>query len=230
MVAEGWTLIVAMMFFAVGGGVSVYEGIRHLLNPEPLRDPTMSYIVLGVSALFDGSSFVIALRTLRRESHGRRFLDVLRHGKDPSSSTVVLEDFADLTGLTLAFLGVWLGHRLTNPSIDGVASIGVGLVLAAVALILMAQTRTLLVGERTSPDVLRVVERAAAEDGIIDFATCPLTMQLGPNEVLLGVSARFAPDLSADEVARAIQRFEDRVRKARPDVRYICIEPVPAGD
>jgi cation diffusion facilitator family transporter len=225
-----WTLIVAMLFFAVGGWLSVYEGIMHLFHPEPLRDPTLSYIVLGVAALFDGSSFVVALRTLRREERGRTIRHILRHGKDPSSSTVVLEDFADLTGLAIAFLGVYLGHRLTNPLFDGAASIGVGLVLATVALGLVAQTRPLHVGARTIQAVVRAVRDAATGEPMIEFATCPLSMQLGPNEVLLGITARFDPDLSADDVARVIQRFEDRVRKARPDVKYICIEPVPSDE
>ena len=222
-----WTLIVAVIFFAVGGGVSIYEGILHLINPEPLRDPLLSYAVLGIAALFDGSSFIIALRALRQEEPDRRLVEVVRRGKDPSTFTVVLEDIADLAGLALAFLGVWLGHRLANAYFDGVASIGVGLVLAAVALVLVGQSRKLLVGERASEEVLQAVRDAADDDGMIEFAECPLSMQLGPNEVLLGVTARFAPDISADEVATAIQRFEDRLRKARPDVKYICVEPVP---
>ena len=225
-----WTLIVAVIFFAVGGGVSVYEGILHLMHPEALRDPTLSYIVLGVAATFDGASFIVALRTLRREEPGRSLADVVRHGKDPASFTVVLEDIADLTGVALAFLGVWLGHRLANPYFDGVASIGVGLVMAAVALVLVAQSRKLLVGERASQDVLQAVQDAADDERIIELAECPLSMQLGPNEVLLGVTARFAPHSSADDVALAIHRFEDRLRRARPDVKYICVEPIPANE
>ena len=150
----------------------------------------------------------------------------MRRGNDPSTFTVVLEDIADLTGLALAFLGVWLGHRLANPYLDGVASIGVGLVMAAVALVLVAQSRKLLVGERASEDVLQAV-RDAADEGMIELAECPLSMQLGPNEVLLGVTAQFAPNLSADDVAAAIQRFEDRLQKARPDVKYIGVKPIP---
>jgi cation diffusion facilitator family transporter len=226
-----WTLIVAVIFFAVGGGVSVYEGILHLLDPEPLRDPTLSYVVLGVAAVFDGGSLIIAFRTLRREEPGRRLVDVVRHGKDPASFTVVLEDMADITGLVIAFFGVWLGHSLSNPYLDGVASIGIGLVLATVATVLVAQSRKLLVGERTSDDVLRAVRDAAAADArAIRFAACPLSMQLGPNEVLLGITARFAPDLTVEEVAVAIRRFEDRVRAARPDVRYISVEPIPGDE
>ena len=120
---------------------------------------------------------------------------------------------------------MWLGHRLAKPYLD-VVSIGVGLVLAAVPLVLVGQSRKLLVGEQASEDVLQAV-RDAADDGMIEFAEGPLSMQLGPNEVLLGVTARFAPHLSADDVAASIQRFEDRLQKARPDVKYICVEPIP---
>ena len=222
-----WTLIVAVIFFAVGGGVSIYEGIRRLLNPEPLRDPTLSYIVLAIATVFDGTSLIIALRTLRREEPNRRLIEVIRSGKDPASFTVVLEDIADLTGLALAFVGVWLGHRLTNPYIDGAASIGIGLVLATVALILVTESRKLLIGERASDDVLQAVRDAVRDDGVMEFATCPLTMQLGPNEVLLGVTARFAPHLNADDVAEQIRQFEERVRSARPEVRYISVKPIP---
>jgi cation diffusion facilitator family transporter len=223
-----WTLIVAVVFFAVGGGMSVYEGIMHLLHPEPMRDPTVNYVVLGISAVIDGSSFIIALRTLRREAPGQSIWHVVTHGKDPSLFTVVLEDLADLTGLTLAFLGVWLGHRLTNPYLDGVASILIGLLLAGVALVLVSQSRSLLVGSRASDDVMQAVKAAAAVDPNIEFAADPLTMQLGPNEVLLAVRLRFAPHLSRAEIGAAIRAFEDRVRAARPDVRYISVEPVPA--
>jgi len=225
-----WTLIVAVIFFAVGGGVSVYEGILHLMHPEPLRDPTLSYVVLGIAAAFDGSSFVIALRTLRREEPDKSLVQIVRHGKDPASFTVVLEDIADLTGLALAFLGVWLGHRLVNPYFDGAASIGVGLVLAAVALVLAGQSRKLLVGERASEDVLQAVQDAANAEQTIELAECPLSMQLGPNEVLVGVTARFAAHLSANDAALAIHRFEDRLRRARPDVKYICVEPIPPNE
>jgi cation diffusion facilitator family transporter len=223
-----WTLIVAIVFFAVGGGMSVYEGILHILHPEPIRDPTVNYVVLGISALFDGSSFIIALRTLRREAPGQSIWHVVRHGKDPSLFTLVLEDIADITGLALAFLGVWLGHRLANPYLDGAASILIGLLLAGVALVLVAQSRSLLVGSRASADVLRAVNEAAEADPNIEFADCPLSMQLGPNEVLLGVRASFAPHLSRAEIGASIRGFEDRLRAARPEVRYLSVEPVRA--
>jgi len=219
-----WTLIVAMIFFAVGGGVSIYEGVVRLLHPGPLADPTVAYVVLGVATLFDGASFLVALRQVRRTAPGRSLAEVIRHGKDPSLYTVVLEDAADLAGIAFAFLGLWLGHRLQNPYLDAVATIAIGLVLAGVALVLMGQSRALLVGERAGDPVLDAVLAAAEGDGALRHVHRPLSMQLGPDQVLLAVSVVFAPHLSAREVAAAIVGFERRVRDRRPEVRHIYVE------
>ena len=219
-----WSLIVALLFFAVGGGMSVYEGILHILHPEPIRDPTWSYVVLGVAALFDGTSFVIAVREMRRIYPGRHLPEIVREGKDPSVFTVVLEDSADLIGILIAFLGVFLGHRLANPYIDGAASIGVGLVLAGVAVVLARQSRDLLIGERASDAVIRAVHEAASGDGAVCRVHRPLSMQLGPGDVLLAVDVEFTTKLSGPELASAIARLETRVRELRPEVRHLYIE------
>jgi cation diffusion facilitator family transporter len=219
-----WSLIVALLFFAVGGGMSVYEGILHILHPEPIRDPTWSYVVLGVAALFDGTSFVIAVREMRRIYPGRHLPEIVREGKDPSVFTVVLEDSADLIGILIAFLGVFLGHRLRNPYIDGAASIGVGLVLAGVAVVLARQSRDLLIGERASDAVIRAVHEAARDEGAVCRVHRPLSMQLGPGDVLLAVDVEFTTKLSGPELASAIDRLERRVRELRPEVRHLYIE------
>jgi len=219
-----WSLIVALLFFSVGGGMSVYEGILHILHPEPIRDPTWSYVVLGFAALFDGTSFVIAFRQMRRLYPGRRLTEIVRQGKDPSDFTVVLEDSADLAGILIAFLGVFLGHRLRNPYIDGAASIGVGLVLAGVAVVLARQSRDLLIGERASDAVIQAVREAASGDGAVCRVHRPLSMQLGPGDVLLAVDVEFTTKLSGPELASAIARLETRVRELRPEVRHVYIE------
>jgi cation diffusion facilitator family transporter len=219
-----WSLIVALLFFAVGGGMSVYEGILRILHPEPIRDPTWSYVVLGVAALFDGTSFVIAVREMRRIYPGRHLPEIVREGKDPSVFTVVLEDSADLIGILIAFLGVFLGHRLRNPYIDGAASIGVGLVLAGVAVVLARQSRDLLIGERASDAVIRAVHEAARDEGAVCRVHRPLSMQLGPGDVLLAVDVEFTTKLSGPELASAIDRLERRVRELRPEVRHLYIE------
>ena len=221
-----WTLIVAMIFFAVGGGVSVYEGVLHMMHPEPLRNPMPAYIVLAIAAVFDGGSLVIGWRTMREAAPGRTLFEVVHHGKDPSLFTVVLEDIADIVGIVIAFLGVWLGHRLGLPFLDGAASIAIGLVLAAVAVILASQSRGLLVGERAHDEAIAVVHRVAADDPAIRRVERPLTMQLGPDEVLLTLEIELRPDLTASEVAATIVRFEERVREQRPEVHHIFAEPI----
>lgn len=140
--------------------------------------------------------------------------------------TVVLEDFADIAGVAFAFLGVWLGHMLDNPYLDGIASIAVGLVLATVALVLMAESRALLVGERAPEGVLDAVREASANDAAFRRIHRPLTMQLGPDEVLLALEAEFDPQLTGPEVAAAISRFEARVQDRRPQVRQIYVQSV----
>lgn len=224
-----WTLIVAVVFFAVGGGVSVYEGILRLLHPEPPGDPTWSYVVLGVAALFDGTSFTIALRQFRPQAKGMGIVAAVRASKDPSVFTVLLEDTADLTGIAIAFLGVFLGHRLGNPYLDGVATVGVGLVLAVVAVFLIRESKGLLIGEGARAEsVERVRALAARQPGVIGVRR-PLTMYFGPNDLLVAMGITFDPALSAAEVADTIERLEREMRKEFPRVTRVYIEAESLG-
>jgi cation diffusion facilitator family transporter len=218
-----WTLIVAILFFALGGGMSVYEGVQHILRPEPMRAPGWNYAVLAVAAVMDGSSFVIGFRNFRRSAEGRRFWAAIREGKDPTLFTVVLEDTADIIGIVLAFLGVFLSHRLNAPWLDGAASIGVGLVLAAVAVVLIIQTKALLIGERADPRVVRAITQAAT--------TLPgahvrriRTMQMSTEEVLVTLDVGFDRRLHRDQVLTAIGELEDRIRAASPGPLLLYLE------
>jgi cation diffusion facilitator family transporter len=219
-----WSLMVAVLFFALGGGVSVYQGIERLLDPEPLGDPTWNYVVLGAATLFDGGSFLIGFRQLRRRAAGRSLLAELRRTKDPTLTAVLLEDTADLAGIVLAFLGIYLGHRLGIPALDGVASIAIGLVMATVATILIAQTKSLLVGEGAGSEVLGAIRRVIDAEASIVRAQYPLTVHVGPHDVFVAIAAEFTPHLRADEVARVIERMEAGIRAAAPDVHHIYIE------
>jgi cation diffusion facilitator family transporter len=219
-----WTLIVAVIFFAVGGGVSVYEGILRLIHPEPLGDPTWGYVVLGVALLFDGTSFTIAFRQFRQQTRGAPLWAAMRASTDPSVFTVVLEDMADLTGIAFAFFGLFLGHRWGIPSLDGIATIGVGIVLGAVALFLVSQSKALLIGESARSEVLQQICAIAERDPAVAAVQRPLTMYFGPHDLLLGVGMQFKPDLSAAQVATAIDRVEQKIRAAYPGVRHIYIE------
>jgi len=141
-----WSLIVAVLIFGVGGGVSFYEGVLHVREPTPLTDPFWNYVVLGAAALFEGISFAIALRQFRREARGRPLWQALRGSKDPTTVTVLAEDSAALAGLAIAAVGVYASHVLDRPEVDGMASIAIGLLLAGVAVLLVRESRSLLVG------------------------------------------------------------------------------------
>lgn len=218
-----WTFVVAILFFALGGGMSVYEGVQHILRPEPIRDPHWNYVVLGFAALFDGTSFVVGYRQFRAHAAGRGFWATIRESKDPSLFTVVLEDTADMVGIALAFLGVYLGHRFQNPYLDGAASIGVGLVLAGVAVVLLVQSKGLLIGERADQAVVDRIHAAADAPEIGDVRRIR-TMQLAPHEVLVALDVTFAPGLTRQQVLGAIDALERRVRAAASDPLHVYLE------
>jgi cation diffusion facilitator family transporter len=220
-----WSLIVAILLFGLGGGMSIYEGISHLQHPVEIRDPTWNYVVLGVAFVAEGTSWVIAVRKLlegRRE--GQSAWRTMRTSKDPTVYTVVAEDSAALAGVLVAFLGVLLGHRLHDPYLDGTASIVIGLILATVAGYLAVESRDLLVGESAGTDVVEDIRALAEADPAVVQASRPLTMHFGPDRVLLNLDIEFRPELTADEVAAAVDRLEARIREAHPSIRRIFIE------
>jgi cation diffusion facilitator family transporter len=218
-----WGLIVAMVLFGAGGGLSVYEGVRHLLHPRELSDPVWVYVVLGVSAFFESSSWTVAFRELWKSRSGRSLWSALRGSKDPSVYTVLAEDSAALVGLVLAFFGVLLTQITGNPRFDGIASIAIGCVLTLVAAFLAYETRSLLVGE-SDPEVARTVRRVVESDPTVRSAGAPLTMQLGPDEVLVNLGVQFRGGLGAEEIARTIDRLEEAIRREHPQVTRVFIE------
>jgi cation diffusion facilitator family transporter len=219
-----WSFVVAVLIFAGGGGISVYEGIDHILHPPELGDPLWNYVVLGASALFEGSSLLIAFRQFRKSEAGRGIFQEIQVSKDPSTFTVVLEDSAALLGIFTAFLAVWLGHLLKNPYLDGVGAILIGLILAAVAVILARESHGLLVGESASRDVREHVRALATADRAVQFVRRPYTMHFGPETVLLTMDVQFQQGLDSVEIEQAVDRIERQVRDAHPEIKYIYLE------
>jgi cation diffusion facilitator family transporter len=220
-----WSLIVAILLFGIGGGMSIYEGISHLQHPVEIRDPTWNYVVLGVAFVAEGTSWTIAMRKLLEgRIQGQSVWRAMRTSKDPTIYTVVAEDSAALAGVWVAFLGVLLGHRLRNPYLDGAASIVIGLILATVAGYLAVESRDLLVGESAGAEIVEDIRALAEADPAVVQASRPLTMHFGPNRVLLNLDIEFRPELTADEVTAAVDRLEARIRKEHPSIRRIFIE------
>jgi cation diffusion facilitator family transporter len=220
-----WRLIVAILLFGLGGGMSIYEGISHLQHPAVIRDPTWNYVVLGIAFIAEGTSWVVALKKLlEKKQKGQGLWQALRASKNPAVFTVLAEDSAALAGILVAFLGVLLGHRLRNPYLDGAASIVIGLILATVAGFLAYESRDLLVGESADEDVVQCVRKLAEADPAAVGVSRPLTMHFGPDQVLLNLDIEFRPNLSASEVAAAVDRLEASIRRERPSIKRIFIE------
>ncbi|MGE5649702.1 MAG: cation diffusion facilitator family transporter [Bacillota bacterium] len=222
-----WSLIVAVLIFGVGGGISAYEGVLHIMHPEPLHDPTWNYVVLGSAALFEGASFAIAVRAVLKNKGDQPFLKALHVSKDPSTFTVVAEDSAALIGLLLAALGVWSSHHFGMPELDGAASIAIGLLLAGVAVLLIHESRSLLVGEGVDLDMAREIRRMAQSDPAVASVAHPLTMYFGPDEVLLTLDVKFRNGVSGGDIAIAVNRIERAIRERFRSIKRIYIEAKP---
>lgn len=219
-----WTLVVAMLIFAGGGGVSIYEGAKHISHPAELGDPTINYIVLGLAFLFEGAAWWVALGEFRKSRAGRGTWETIQAEKDPTAFAVLLEDSAALAGIVVAAVGIFLAQLLRMPALDGVASVIIGLILVSVAVVLARETRGLLVGEAAEPEVIRAAEEIARADEAVADVVRTLTMHMGPSEVILNLDLRFRGGLEAREVHAAVDRIEKAIRERHPVVRYIFIE------
>ncbi|MGO4474831.1 cation diffusion facilitator family transporter [Massilia sp. 2TAF26] len=220
-----WALIVALSVFSLGGGLSIYHGIDALRHPEPLRDPTWNYVVLGVSALFEGYSWNVSRKALnKRRKPGTSLWQTMRASKDASVFTVFIEDSAALIGLAIAALGIVLGQVFDKPYFDPAASVLIGLLLVGAAFTLARETGALLVGESIGADATRKVRGVFEQDPAIESVSALQSMQLGPDEVLLTAAVQFRRGMRIDEVEAAIERLENAVTALYPSIRHIYFE------
>lgn len=219
-----WSLIVAVLIFGLGGGISIYEGVQHMWQPEPLTEPFWNYVVLGVAALFEGTSFVIALRQFRSEAEGRPFWRSLHASKDPSVYTVLAEDGAALLGLLLAAAGVYASHVLDLPVLDGAASVAIGLLLAGVAVLLVRESHGLLIGEGIRRETADAIVALAEAHSQVARAQPPLSMYMGRDEVLLAMDVEFVTGSSADTVVDTVEAIKREIGERYPRINRIYIE------
>jgi cation diffusion facilitator family transporter len=222
-----WSLIVAVLIFGMGGGMSIYEGIQHIRHPEPLTDPKWIYIVLAAAAVFEGISFGIGIHAVFKAKGDKPFWKALHDSKDPGTFTVVAEDSAALAGLALAAIGVFASHYWEMPVLDGAASIAIGLLLAAVAVVLIWESRGLLIGEGMDKNTARAVRDMVEQDVAVMKSGLPLTMYLGPEEVLMVLDVEFEKDMPAEKVFESVRRIESAIRTRFKRVKRIYIESNP---
>ena len=181
-----WAFVVALLIFALGGAFSIYEGVLKILRPEPIDRAWINFLVIGLAVLFEGGSFLVAWKEFRILTRGTPFLRAIRRSKDPSVFAVLLE--------------------------DGAASVAIGVLLVLVAIFLANETRSLLTGESASPRIVEAVREMLAADPRIDTVAEVLSMHLGPQEILLGVTLDFHDDLTAGEIEDAADDFAVRIR------------------
>ena len=225
-----WSLLAAVGIFVLGAGFSVYEGIHSLMHPEPIEALTVAYVVLGVSFLFEGTSWVKAVVQLRREA-GRQRIGVLQHvfrTPDPTVKTVAFEDTAALLGILVAASGITL-HALTgNSAWDGIASILIGVLLVGVAISLGSSSKHDLIGEALPEEdrdgLTRVINETAGVDVVVEL----LTMQLGPDDVLVAARVDVDDSASGGHLEQVADTVERRIREAYPQVRHVFLDPTDA--
>jgi len=219
-----WSLIVAVLIFGVGGGISIYEGILHMIHPNPMGDLTWNYVVLGLAIVFESFSFTVAFREFRREIGEQTLWQAIRTSKDPTTFTVLFEDTAALLGLVVALVGIFLAHILSMPILDGAASVLIGVILASVAGFLVYESKGLLVGEGADPLTLAAIRNVAEADPAVAKVMNQLTMHFGPHTILLTLDVEFDRNLSAAEVEEAVGRLKTGITQQYPDIKYIYIE------
>ncbi|NNH37603.1 cation diffusion facilitator family transporter [Acinetobacter terrae] len=220
-----WAFIVALMVFALGAVVSIYQGIQHVRHPEEMLNPTLNYIVLGIAILCEGVSWFVALKAFRKTKGEQGYFEAFRRSKDPTTFTVLFEDTAALCGLFIALIGIYLAHTLNIPELDGVASILIGIVLAVSAILLGRETKGLLLGESAAPELRNNILLIAQEDVAVLSANGVLTEQMGAHQVLASLSLEFEDNLSSDDIEACVNRIEAKIKQIHPEIVALFIKP-----
>ncbi|MDF2604141.1 MAG: Cation efflux protein [Sphingomonas sp.] len=220
-----WSFIVALLLFGLGAGVSLYQGTVHVLAPQPVEHATVSYVVLGLAFLFEGASWMVGWRAFNKSRGSLGFWAAFKASKDPPGFMVLFEDSAALLGIVIAVLGIFAAEHFDAPVLDGVASILIGLVLAVTAILLAIESKSLLIGERAAPHLVRSIETVAANEPGVVSANGAITVQLSPDQVLVALSIEFEDLLTADEIERCVASIERRVRNQHPEVNALFVKP-----
>ena len=220
-----WSFVVAMLVFTLGAGVSVYEGVLHIIDPEPTSDLTIAFVVLGVAALLEGWSTWEALRAFNTERGPKTVFRALQDTKDAPTLIVLLENAGALAGLGIAAGGLALAHYTGNPFWDGMASVLIGLVLGAIAVMLLIEAKGLLIGESADPALIAAIRSCAESHAGVDAVHEVLTIHQAPNMVVAVIAADFDDAISARAVEQTVRDIEAAVAAQFPVVTRVYVRP-----
>jgi cation diffusion facilitator family transporter len=219
-----WSFIVAILIFAVGAGISIYEGVIHVLHPAVIGNPTVNYVVLGLAVVFEGAAWYFAFVEFTRAKGKWGYVEAIQRGKDPTLFVVLFEDSAAMLGLLVAFAGVSMSQITGLGVFDGMASIIIGMILGGTAIWLAYETKGLLIGESANPQVVAGIRKIVSSSPEVLYVNEVLTMHMGPDFILLNLGVEFADEARAPDLEEAVRRIEGSIKDAYPEVKRIFIE------
>lgn len=219
-----WSFIVAIMIFAIGAGISIYEGIHSVLDPHPIENAIVSYGVLGGAMVITGIAWYFAWKEFKRIKGDRGYFEAVQKEKNPTTFVVLFEDSAALLGLFVAITGIGLSQWTGMPVFDGIASIVIGLILGTTAAWLAYETKGLLIGESADPHMLKEIEKDLSSYNKIKHVNEVLTLHMGPNFILLNISVDFQDDISSHQIEVTSAELTKELKSNFPLVKRVFIE------
>ncbi len=219
-----WSFVVAILIFALGAGISLYEGVLHIVHPEPVENPMINYIVLGLALVFEGGAWFFAFKEFKALKGKWSYMQAVQRGKDPTIFMVLFEDTAAVLGLIVAFVGIWLGQVTGIPYLDGVATVIIGFILGGTAVWLAYETKGLLIGESANREVVQNIHELAGRYAEIKHVNEVLTMHMGPEFILVNLSVDFQDGISSEHVEATIAKVDEAIKDTHPRVKRVFIE------
>lgn len=219
-----WSFVVAILIFAVGSGLSIVKGLEHIKHPSEITSPQINYLVLGLAILIEGVVFYVALKEFNKTKGDESYLEAIRRGKDPGMFVVLLEDAAALLGLMVAMLGIAISQITGNYVFDGIASVGIGIILALVAALLAYETKGLLIGESASEEVVKGIREMVTGFTGVERVNEVLTMHMGPEYILVNLSVEFNDEIHTEQMESVIAHIDKNIKQSFINVRRVFIE------
>jgi cation diffusion facilitator family transporter len=220
-----WSFVVAILIFATGAGLSIYEGVLHIMEPEPMGDPTVAYVVLAISLAMEGTSWVIALREFNKARGNTGWWREIRISKDPTTFIVLFEDSAAMFGLIVAATGVFLAQLTGNPFYDGAASVVIGIALAIVAFTLARESKSLLIGERANPRLSEAVRAAFDGQPEVTMVQDVATLHIAPDRVFVAAIIDFVDEIAVGRIEQLVANTEAALRRDWPQIANLYVKP-----
>lgn len=219
-----WSFIVAILIFALGAGISFYEGIHTIYHPKEIESAFVNYVVLVLAVIFEGGSFSIAYKEFVKIKGKKGYIEAVKGSKDPSLFVVLFEDFAAMLGLVIALLGVFFAQVTGIAEFDGIASVLIGCILGGTAIWLAVETKGLLIGESADQDTVDGIKKMVLKHPKIEHVNEVVTLHMGPDYILLNLSANFKNSMQAGELEKTIEQLTKEIKTKFPKIQRVFIE------